>query len=96
MFQVAKKMYDMGCYEISLGDTIGIGTPGSMKKMLTEVMKRVPVEKLAVHCHNTYGQALANILSAMQVGSISILPTLHITTIDSSIHWGFIIIYMGV
>lgn len=60
-------MYSMGCYEISLGDTIGIGTPGSMKEMLTAVMKEVPVGALAVHCHDTYGQALANILVALQV-----------------------------
>lgn len=57
----------MGCYEISLGDTIGIGTPGSMREMLTAVMKEVPVGALAVHCHDTYGQALANILVALQV-----------------------------
>ncbi|NXL35143.1 HMGCL protein, partial [Glaucidium brasilianum] len=64
--EVSKKMYSMGCYEISLGDTIGIGTPGSMKEMLTAVMKEVPVGALAVHCHDTYGQALANILVALQ------------------------------
>lgn len=67
--QVSKKMYSMGCYEISLGDTIGIGTPGSMREMLTAVMKEVPVGALAVHCHDTYGQALANILVALQVSS---------------------------
>ncbi|KFQ44070.1 hypothetical protein N333_08601, partial [Nestor notabilis] len=66
--EVSKKMYSMGCYEISLGDTIGIGTPGSMKEMLTAVMKEVPVGALAVHCHDTYGQALANILIALQMG----------------------------
>lgn len=68
--QVSKKMYSMGCYEISLGDTIGIGTPGSMREMLTAVMKEVPVGALAVHCHDTYGQALANILVALQVSSL--------------------------
>lgn len=67
--QVSKQMYSMGCYEISLGDTIGVGTPGSMKEMLTAVMKEVPVGALAVHCHDTYGQALANILVALQVSS---------------------------
>ncbi|POI35738.1 hypothetical protein CIB84_000505 [Bambusicola thoracicus] len=66
--EVSKKMYSMGCYEISLGDTIGIGTPGSMKEMLAAVMKEVPVGALAVHCHDTYGQALANILVALQMG----------------------------
>lgn len=58
----------MGCYEISLGDTIGVGTPGSMVKMLQSVMKEVPTSALAVHCHDTYGQALPNILTALQVG----------------------------
>lgn len=57
----------MGCYEISLGDTIGVGTPGSMVKMLQSVMKEVPTGALAVHCHDTYGQALPNILTALQV-----------------------------
>lgn len=61
----------MGCYEISLGDTIGVGTPGSMREMLEVVSKEVPVGALAVHCHDTYGQALANILVALQV---SLLP----------------------
>lgn len=57
----------MGCYEISLGDTIGVGTPGIMKDMLSAVMHEVPVAALAVHCHDTYGQALANTLMALQV-----------------------------
>lgn len=65
--QVAKKIYSMGCYEISLGDTIGVGTPGVMKDMLSAVMHEVPVSALAVHCHDTYGQALANTLMALQV-----------------------------
>merc|ERR1719369_774633 len=65
--RVAKLMYDMGCYEISLGDTIGVGTPGTIKAMLEEVMKVIPLERLAVHCHDTYGQALANILTAVQM-----------------------------
>ncbi|XP_015675147.1 hydroxymethylglutaryl-CoA lyase, mitochondrial [Protobothrops mucrosquamatus] len=64
--EVSKKMYAMGCYEISLGDTIGVGTPGNMREMLSAVMKEVPVEALAVHCHDTYGQALANTLVALQ------------------------------
>ena len=57
----------MGCYEISLGDTIGVGTPAKMKLMLEEVLKFVPSERLAVHCHDTYGQAIANIYAALQV-----------------------------
>ena len=60
---VAKTLYDMGCYEISLGDTIGVGTPGSIDSMLSAVTRVVPVSSLALHCHDTYGQALANILT---------------------------------
>lgn len=67
ILQVAKRLYSMGCYEISLGDTIGVGTPGSMSEMLEVVSREVPVSALAVHCHDTYGQALANILVALQV-----------------------------
>lgn len=67
ILQVAKRLYSMGCYEISLGDTIGVGTPGSMAEMLEAVSREVPVSALAVHCHDTYGQALANILVALQV-----------------------------
>ncbi|KAB5561944.1 hypothetical protein PHYPO_G00012300 [Pangasianodon hypophthalmus] len=73
---VAKRLYAMGCYEISLGDTIGVGTPGGMSEMLEAVMKEVPVSALAVHCHDTYGQALANILVALQNG---------ISVVDSSV-----------
>lgn len=65
--QLAKRLYGLGCYEISLGDTIGVGTPGSMLTMLQSVMKEVPAHALAVHCHDTYGQALPNILTALQV-----------------------------
>ncbi|XP_021575152.1 3-hydroxymethyl-3-methylglutaryl-CoA lyase, cytoplasmic isoform X3 [Carlito syrichta] len=66
--EVSKRLYGMGCYEISLGDTIGVGTPGSMKRMLESVMKEIPPGAIAVHCHDTYGQALANILTALQMG----------------------------
>uniref|UniRef100_A0AAV2JKD9 hydroxymethylglutaryl-CoA lyase n=1 Tax=Knipowitschia caucasica TaxID=637954 RepID=A0AAV2JKD9_KNICA len=66
--EVARRLYELGCYEISLGDTIGVGTPGSMSKMLQSVIKEVPPRALAVHCHDTYGQALANILTALQMG----------------------------
>jgi hydroxymethylglutaryl-CoA lyase len=65
---VAKTLYDMGCYEISLGDTIGVGTPEKAKAMLAEVSKAVPIEKLAVHFHDTYGQALANIYACLELG----------------------------
>uniref|UniRef100_A0A8C8TI56 hydroxymethylglutaryl-CoA lyase n=1 Tax=Peromyscus maniculatus bairdii TaxID=230844 RepID=A0A8C8TI56_PERMB len=66
--EVSKRLYGMGCYEISLGDTTGVGTPGSMRMMLESVMKEIPPGALAVHCHDTYGQALANILTALQMG----------------------------
>ncbi|XP_013366361.1 PREDICTED: 3-hydroxymethyl-3-methylglutaryl-CoA lyase, cytoplasmic isoform X3 [Chinchilla lanigera] len=74
--QVSKRLYGMGCYEIALGDTTGVGTPGSMKRMLESVMKEIPPAALAVHCHDTYGQALANILTALQMG---------INVVDSSV-----------
>ena len=74
--QVAEKLLLMGCYEISLGDTIGVGTPASVQKMLQAVKARIPVNKLAVHFHDTYGQALTNIYTALQNG---------ISVIDSSI-----------
>jgi len=66
--EVAARMHEMGCYEISLGDTIGVGTPGAFRQMLSAVTSVVPVERLAVHCHDTYGQALANILASLELG----------------------------
>jgi len=66
--EVAKTLYRMGCYEISLGDTIGVGTPAKAQAMLAEVAKQVPIEHLAVHFHDTYGQALANIYACLQLG----------------------------
>ncbi|XP_008468256.1 3-hydroxymethyl-3-methylglutaryl-CoA lyase, cytoplasmic-like [Diaphorina citri] len=74
--RVATALYKMGCYEISLGDTIGVGTPGTMRLMLEDVLTVIPADRLAVHCHDTYGQALANILTAMEFG---------ISVFDSSI-----------
>ncbi len=65
---VARRMLDMGCYEISLGDTIGVGTPADIARLLDVVLKAVPVEKIALHCHDTYGQALANILTSLDYG----------------------------
>jgi hydroxymethylglutaryl-CoA lyase len=58
----------MGCYEISLGDTIGTGTPLAAQRMVQAVAAHIPIEHLAVHFHDTYGQALANILAVMQTG----------------------------
>ncbi len=65
---VSAALLEMGCYEISLGDTIGVGTPEAAKRMIEQVAARVPLEKLAVHFHDTYGQALANIYAALQMG----------------------------
>lgn len=66
--KVAIKLYQMGCYEISLGDTIGVGTPDKVTKMIQAVSARVPADQLAVHFHDTYGQALTNIYAALQMG----------------------------
>ena len=65
---VSKALADMGCYEISLGDTIGVGTPLKAQAMVAAVAALVPVEKLAVHFHDTWGQALANILACLELG----------------------------
>ncbi|MBC8337690.1 MAG: hydroxymethylglutaryl-CoA lyase [Alphaproteobacteria bacterium] len=73
---VAKRLWQMGCHEISLGDTIGTGTPGAALAMIEAVSEVVPVENLAAHFHDTYGQALANILAVLQKG---------IAVIDSSV-----------
>jgi hydroxymethylglutaryl-CoA lyase len=66
--RVAKALYAMGCYEISLGDTIGIGTPSKAAAMLRAVASEVPMAALAVHFHDTYGQALANLLACLEEG----------------------------
>jgi len=65
---LAEKMSEMGCYEISLGDTIGIGTPLQAKKMVETVAEKVPVSNLALHFHDTRGQALANIYACLELG----------------------------
>jgi len=73
---VARRLSDMGCYEVSLGDTIGVGTAGKTQRMLEVVARDMPVERLAGHFHDTYGQALANILAALDFG---------VATFDSSV-----------
>ncbi|MEM7359630.1 MAG: hydroxymethylglutaryl-CoA lyase [Pseudomonadota bacterium] len=73
---VAQQLSALGCYEISLGDTIGTGTPLVIQKMIEAVAKHTPASQLAMHCHDTYGQAIANIVTALECG---------ITTIDSSV-----------
>jgi isopropylmalate/homocitrate/citramalate synthase len=74
--RVSKALFDMGCEEISLGDTIGTGTPLKAKRMIEAVAKHVPMKQLAVHFHDTYGQALANILAALEM---------EIAVVDSSV-----------
>ncbi|MCP4327365.1 MAG: hydroxymethylglutaryl-CoA lyase [Alphaproteobacteria bacterium] len=74
--RVAAALFDMGCYEVSLGDTIGVGTPGKARAMIGAVAESVPLDQLAVHYHDTYGQALANLLASLEVG---------IAVVDSSI-----------
>lgn len=73
---VARRLLELGCYEISLGDTIGVGTPRAIQAMLGAVSEQVPLARLAVHFHDTYGQALANIYAALQFG---------IAVVDSSV-----------
>ena len=74
--KLALQMSEMGCYEISLGDTIGIGTPLQAKKMVEAVAEKIPVSKLALHFHDTRGQALANIYACLELG---------VSIIDSSV-----------
>jgi len=74
--EISKTLYDLGCYEVSLGDTIGVGTALKTEKMIQAVKAQIPVEHLAVHFHDTYGQAMANILIALQQG---------VSVIDSSV-----------
>ncbi len=73
---VAERLYRMGCYEISLGDTIGVGTPGKARRMVQVVAERVPMEALAAHFHDTYGQALANLYAVLELG---------VATVDASV-----------
>ena len=74
--EVAEALFHMGCYEISLGDTIGVGTPAKTQRMIKACAHRVPVEQLAGHYHDTYGQALANIYASLELG---------VATFDSSV-----------
>ena len=66
--EVAHALFEMGCYEISLGDTIGVGTPGRTQEMIAAVARQVPLKKLAGHFHDTYGMAIANIYAALEMG----------------------------
>ncbi|EKD54869.1 MAG: hypothetical protein ACD_60C00038G0031 [uncultured bacterium] len=73
---LSEKLMGFGCYEISLGDTIGIGTVNKTTTLIKAVMKKIPIENIAVHFHDTYGQALVNIYAALQLG---------VRTVDSSV-----------
>jgi hydroxymethylglutaryl-CoA lyase len=76
VLMITQKLFDQGCYEVSLGDTIGVGTAGQAQALVEMLARHVPVERLAAHFHDTYGQALANIHAVMQCG---------INVIDSSV-----------
>ena len=72
----AKQLLDFGCDELSLGDTLGVGTPGDVTRLVGAIRGAIPIEKVAFHFHDTYGQALANVLAAMGEG---------VTTFDASV-----------
>jgi hydroxymethylglutaryl-CoA lyase len=74
--RVARALDEMGCYEITIADTIGVGTPGKTRAVFEAVARHIPVKRLAGHFHDTYGQALANIYAALECG---------IPTFDSSV-----------
>ncbi len=74
--RLAREFEQLGCYEITIADTIGVGTPGKMRAVIEAVTRHIAIEKLAVHVHDTYGQAIANIYAALECG---------IATFDSSI-----------
>jgi hydroxymethylglutaryl-CoA lyase len=74
--RVARELYAMGCYEITIADTIGAGTPGKTRAVIEAVAQHIPVGKIAGHFHDTYGQALANMLAALECG---------VATFDSSV-----------
>ncbi|MCK6263414.1 hydroxymethylglutaryl-CoA lyase [Vibrio sp. ZSDE26] len=74
--EIATLLLDVGCYEVSLGDTIGTGTPVRVQQMLSSVQQVMPTQQIAVHFHDTWGQAIANIYQALQMG---------VSVIDSSV-----------
>ncbi|MFD2263515.1 hydroxymethylglutaryl-CoA lyase [Lacibacterium aquatile] len=74
--RVSQALADMGCYEVSLGDTIGVGTPGKARTMASAVADAIGLERTAIHFHDTYGQALANILACLEIG---------VSTLDSAV-----------
>lgn len=74
--KISKQLFDLGCYEVSLGDTIGVGTANTARQMLLAVAEQVPMHNLAVHFHDTYGQALANVIACIDAG---------VRTVDASV-----------
>jgi hydroxymethylglutaryl-CoA lyase len=68
---VVRQLWDMGCYEVSLGDTVGMGTPAKTQRLIEAVSAYVPVEKIGGHYHDTYGQAIANILASLEMGMVT-------------------------
>ncbi len=74
--EVSETLMEMGCYEVSLADTIGVGTPNDLERVLDLVSRSIPMSKLAVHCHDTYGMAVPNIYAALQMG---------VSVVDSSV-----------
>lgn len=74
--EISETLIKLGCYEISLGDTVGVGTPNKVKDLIEIVASKIPKEKIAVHFHDTYGQALANIYAALEMG---------VSIVDSSV-----------
>jgi hydroxymethylglutaryl-CoA lyase len=73
---LASELYSMGCYEVSLGDTIGVGTPKKIRAVIEAVARKVPMAKIGGHYHDTYGQAVANIYASLELG---------VKTFDSSV-----------
>ena len=74
--EVSAALADMGCHEVSLGDTIGVGTPAKARALVQHVARDIPIKAIGVHFHDTYGQALANILACLEEG---------VTVVDSSV-----------
>ncbi len=74
--RVARRMYELGVQELSLGDTIGVGTPAHVRRLLSELASELPIDAVAVHYHDTYGQALANVLASLEFG---------VRTVDASV-----------
>lgn len=71
--QLSEQLLAMGCYEVSLGDTIGVGTAGSVRKLMKEVLSVATPDKFALHFHDTYGQGLSNLLAGLEVSYAQII-----------------------